>query len=104
MSMYRNVTHYYYACMYMAKTEMFDRTLTDLRSPFDKTEAYVIDHASNNLSNRYASMLRKELPISLMDLRKTIRKHRSYNAQQWIDEYKRLEIARLKGGLKLEDE
>jgi hypothetical protein len=32
---------YLMACEYMAKTEMYDRSLTNCRSPWDKTEAFL---------------------------------------------------------------
>lgn len=44
-------------CLYGAKTELYDRTLTDMRSPFDITETFIIDEPAKTLSNLYAKNL-----------------------------------------------
>lgn len=46
-------------CLYGAKTELYDRTLTDIRSPFDITEAFIIDEPAKTLSNLYSKRLHK---------------------------------------------
>mgnify|MGYP005874133399 CR=1 FL=1 len=46
-------------CLYGAKTELYDRTLTDIRSPFDITEAFIIDEPAKILSNLYSKRLHK---------------------------------------------
>lgn len=86
---------WYKLCVYYyAKTELYDRTLTDLRSPIDPTEAYIIGE-NRIYSNRYALSLRqfimyvaKKLNITNCHLNAFIG-HR-LSAQGWIDEYNRL--------------
>lgn len=34
--------YFKFVCFYNAKTELHDRTLTDMRSPHDNTEAYIV--------------------------------------------------------------
>ena len=48
---------------YMAKTELYDRTLTNMRSPYDSTEAFITDKFSIRLSNKYAITLSQKLHI-----------------------------------------
>lgn len=84
-------------CLYHAKTELYDRTLTDLRSPYDPTEAYIIKPWVRNLSNQYAIRLRNQIIDMAHDLNlpNYIIKHnmqtkpetRMYSAQRWIDTY-----------------
>lgn len=40
-------------CFYYAKTELYDRELTNIRSLYDPTEAYV-EGENKKLSNKYA--------------------------------------------------
>lgn len=87
---------WYKLCVYYhAKTELFDRELTDLRSPYDPTEAY-IDGIARNQSNRYALRIRNLVQeIGRYYLGYHNRKlndfnHYRYSAQKWIDEYNRL--------------
>ena len=86
---------WYKLCVYYhAKTELYDRTLTDLRSPYDPTEAY-IDGDIRKYSDAYAIKVRnfvlsikKELGLfnhNLSDFN-----HYRYSAQKWIDEYNSL--------------
>lgn len=70
---------------------MFDRRLTDLRSPADSTEAFIVEPSAKSVSAQYASWLRRTLPISSNALREEIQRHRDYTAQMWIDEFSRLE-------------
>ena len=49
---------------YMAKTELYDRTLTIMRSPYDSTEAFITDKFSRRLSNKYAITLSQKLHIT----------------------------------------
>ena len=86
-----NQANYYLACKYMAMTEEFDRRLTPHRSPFDSTEAFLVESSARFASNKYALMLRKSLPISSHVLFDEIHKHKEYNAQAWINEFHRLE-------------
>ena len=43
-------------CLYNAKTELYDRTLTDMRSRYDPTEAF-IDGWNKDSSNWYSKKL-----------------------------------------------
>ena len=87
---------WYKLCVYYhAKTELYDRTLTDLRSPYDPTEAY-IQGSERSLSWAYARKIRQfinEMAIGISEHIKSsglnANKHR-YSAQDWIDEYNRL--------------
>lgn len=82
------------ACEYMAKTELYDRTLTRQRSQHDPTEAFIVGYA-RGLSNAFASNLRREMTkkynIMSFELMEEINRHKSYSAQMWIDEYERLQ-------------
>ena len=73
-------------------TEIYDRRLSDLRSEYDPTEAFVPANL-NRYSNYNAIKLRNKIiesGISYIDLRQEIGKHLNYSAQKWVDEYKRL--------------
>lgn len=95
---------------YMAETELYDRTLTNLRSPYDQTEAF-IDGSNRSGSQRYASFVWHDCidnsfevneymiggTISSIyyhvrgtELRDCINQYRNRNAQWWIDEYNRM--------------
>ena len=87
---------WYKLCVYYhAKTELFDRELTDLRSPYDPTEAY-IDDIARKQSNRYALKIRNLVQeigrFYLGYHNRTLNDFNRYNfsAQKWIDEYNRL--------------
>lgn len=90
---------WYKLCVYYhAKTELFDRELTDLRSPFDPTEAY-IDGTIRKQSNRYALRIRNLVQeigrFYLGYHNRTLNdfNHYRFSAQKWIDEYNRLDDA-----------
>ena len=82
------------ACEYMAKTELHDRSLTDMRSQHDPTEAFICGRV-RSLSNAFAHNLRREIAkkynIMSFELMEEINRHKSYSAQMWIDEYERLQ-------------
>ena len=84
---------YMATCEYMAKTELFDRSLTNLKSPFDPTEAF-ISGRHRSISNANALEVRndilKKYDIQSADLTKEIHKYQRYSAQRWIDEYNKL--------------
>lgn len=84
---------YMATCEYMAKTELFDRSLTNLRSPFDPTEAF-ISNGCRSISNANALKVRndilKKYGIQSADLTKEIHKYQRYSSQRWIDEYNKL--------------
>lgn len=89
----KNTLAYEIACKYMALTEIYNRNLTDLRSQYDQTGAFVAN-GINSSSNKYAlellTELRREYCIEPKDINKEIRNHNYYSAQKWIDEYERL--------------
>ena len=87
---------WYKLCVYYhAKTELYDRTLTDLRSPYDPTEAY-IQGIERSLSWAYARKIRQfisEMTIDIPEHIKSIGLNANkyhYSAQDWINEYNRL--------------
>ena len=87
---------YKLCCYYHAKTELYDRTLTDLRSPYDPTEAYIQDGTERGLSYNNARKIRRfvnkmalGIPEHIKHISLNTNKHR-YSAQDWIDEYNRL--------------
>lgn len=91
---------YKLCCYYHAKTEIFDRGLTELRSPYDPTEAY-IDGRTRSYSNAYALKLRKfikeiiiklNIPNNIISINFDYNKYH-FSAQGWIDEYYRLHDA-----------
>ena len=86
--------YYKLACLYMGLTEMYDRSLTDERSRFDNTEAFVGNQHIYHLSQVYSCYVRKSIIntyfVMWSDVREEIKKHRCYSAQQWVDEYERI--------------
>lgn len=86
------------ACYYMAITELFDRTLTDKRSKYDKTEAFICNGTDRSLSNQHAAYRFKyitkfaendlKIPhqIFIKNFRNQI-KINNLSAQGWIDQY-----------------
>lgn len=86
---------YLMACEYMAKTELYDRSLTDCRSPWDETEAFIdCNPRVRRLSIEYAAQLRRYYSEicggTWRFIHNEIHKHTEYSAQMWIDEYYRL--------------
>lgn len=74
---------------YMAKTELYDRTLTTKRSPYDSTEAFITDKVLRRLSNKYAITLSNKLNIGY--IKKTINPSLLYMSAQWyIDVFNNL--------------
>ena len=86
--------YYFYACEYMAKTELYDRSLTNCRSPWDKTEAFLDNPRVKRLSNEYAAQLRRYYSEicggTWQFIHNEIHKHTNYSAQMWVNEYYRL--------------
>ena len=86
---------WYKLCVYYhAKTELYDRRLTDLRSPHDPTEAY-IEGRVRRYSVSYAVKVRNfvlniKRRLGLFNRNLNDFNHYRYSAQQWIDEYNRL--------------
>lgn len=86
---------YLMACEYMAKTELYDRSLTNCRSPYDETEAFIdCNPRVRKFSNEYAAQLRRyyneQCGGTWQFIHNEIHKHTKYTAQMWIDEYYRL--------------
>lgn len=90
---------WYKLCVYYhAKTELYDRTLTDLRSPYDPTEAYIQGGIERRLSCAYARKLRLfvnemavklDIPENVKSIGLNANKYH-YSSQDWIDIYDRL--------------
>ncbi len=86
---------WYKLCVYYhANTEIYDRGLTDLRSPIDPTEAYIVGEV-RSYSNAYALNMRQFIYYVARRLRLGKRNLLDFNycrfsAQGWIDEYHRL--------------
>lgn len=81
-----------FVCFYQAMTELYDRGLTDERSPYDKTEAFVskkIRGSSELYSQQLYNCIREyiwrktKVPFDIERWRKEIRQR--YSAQGWID-------------------
>lgn len=81
-----------FVCFYQAMTELYDRELTDKRSPYDKTEAYISEKIkgscevySQNLYKCIREYIwrKTKIPFNIERWRKEIRKR--YSAQGWID-------------------
>lgn len=85
---------YALACLYMGMTEEYDRSLTDKRSKYDPTEAFLYCDKIRSESNRYAAFVRnkimKDYCIGWKEIQSEIRRHNNYSAQHWIDEYERI--------------
>lgn len=85
---------YSLACLYMGMTEEYDRQLTDMRSRYDPTEAFLYCNEIHLESNRYAAFVRnkimKDYCVLWEEIQNEIRRHNNYSAQHWIDEYERI--------------
>lgn len=88
---------WYKLCVYYhAKTELYDRMLTDLRSLYDPTEAYIQGSVERSLSYANARKIRRFVDDMAMGIPEHI-KHFGlnankyhYSAQDWIDIYNKL--------------
>lgn len=92
--------YFQFVCFYQAVTELYDRTLTDMRSPYDETEAYFggrfreykrySDLYSERLYNQIVKYIEKKTN-QLFDIRRWKKEIRQrYSAQGWIDVFERL--------------
>jgi len=85
---------YALACLYMGMTEEYDRSLTDKRSKYDPTEAFLCCNKTRSESNRYAAFVRnkimKDYCIGWKEIQSEICRHNNYSAQHWINEYERI--------------
>lgn len=85
---------YKLCCYYHAKTELYDRELTDLRSRHDPTEACIVGW-TRSYSYVYANKMRKLInyiayKLDIDDCKINKFNHYKFSAQGWIDEYIRL--------------
>ena len=88
------------ACFYQAKTELYDRSLTDLRDIHDTTSAYIAGE-NRKYSNAYSFKLYKWIicfgervlgipkSVFIPNFRKHLNRGR-LSAQGWIDTYDHL--------------
>lgn len=85
-------------CMYNAKTELYDRSLTDERDKYDPTSAFIdVSSRVRNASNQYAKLLYENCKRSIEAETKVffsrelwmraISSYRNLSAQGWIDLY-----------------
>lgn len=85
---------YALACLYMGMTEEYDRSLTDKRSKYDPTEAFLYCDKIRSESNRYAAFVRnkimKDYCIGWKEIQSEICRHNTFSAQHWIGEYERI--------------
>ena len=85
---------YELACLYMGMTEEYDRSLTDERSKYDPTKAFLYYNDIRLKSNRYAKAIRNKItedcPILWKEIQDEIHGHINFSAQHWIDEYERI--------------
>ena len=88
---------YTLACLYMGMTEEYDRSLTDMRSRYDPTEAFLYCNKIRVESNRYAAFVRnkimkvmKDYCILWKEIQSEIHRHNNCSAQHWVDEYERI--------------
>lgn len=88
-------------CLYNAKTELYDRTLTDKRSRYDSTEAFINHYdGSRKFSDWYAKRLyikcvkciewRTRKPFDYIRWSDCVRKYFNLSAQGWINLYQQL--------------
>lgn len=101
-SSYKNEIYFLIHCLYNAKTELYDRILTDMRSKNDSTEAFIgcnsyVKSASNCYSKKLYEKCRTYIEIKTYPLsfdckhwRNCIGYYHNLSAQGWIDLYERL--------------
>ena len=88
-------------CLYNAKTELYDRSLTDMRDKYDPTSAYIgYSWEVRNASNYYAYSLylwckkvivqKTKRPFNIHTWRESIKKYWNLSAQGWINLYEYL--------------
>lgn len=85
---------YSLACLYMGMTEEYDSSLTNKRSKYDPTEAFLYCKEIRSESNRYAAFVRnkimKDYCIPWKEIQSEIRRHNTFSAQHWVDEHERI--------------
>lgn len=88
-------------CLYNAKTELYDRTLTYKRSRYDPTEAFIDDiDGSRSKSNWYSKRLydkcvkciefKIKSHFSYKHWKECVWRYQSLSAQEWINLYQQL--------------
>lgn len=87
--------YYKLACEYMARTELYDRMISDKKNPYDESKVYLYTPLQRYLSNVYAKTVMKEIlhrhhEHDLPYIHKEIIKYSLYSDQMWIDEWNRL--------------
>lgn len=96
-----NDTYFKMHCLYNAETELYDRSLTDMRDRYDPTSAYIgCSNEVRSKSNAYAYRLyrwcRREIeyktgrPFNFMLWKESVRGYDNLTAQGWVDLYKYL--------------
>lgn len=89
--------YFKFVCFYMSMSEMYDRGLTDKRSPYDETEAYITGE-SRKYSTWYSKRLYdhivkyiEQATKSPFDIRRWKKEmQRIHSAQGWINAFDRL--------------
>lgn len=89
--------YFKFVCFYMAMTEMYDRGLTDNRSPYDETEAYITGESrkysawySRRLYNCVVKYVERKTK-STFDIRRWRKEmQRIHSAQGWINVFESL--------------
>ena len=98
-----NDTYFKMHCIYNAETELYDRSLTDMRDRYDPTSAYIgCSNEVRSKSNAYAYRLyrwcRREIeyktgrPFNFMLWKESVRGYERLSAQGWIDLYEQLSL------------
>lgn len=93
--------YFKYHCLYNAQTELYDRSLTDMRERYDPTSAYIdCSKEARNASNYYAYSLhlwcrrnieyKTKQPFSNLIWKECIKRYFNLSAQGWIDLYEHL--------------
>ena len=88
-------------CLYNAETELYDRSLTDMRDRYDPTSAYIgCFNALRSKSNAYAYRLyrwcireieyKTGRPFNFMLWKESVRGYDNLTAQGWVDLYESL--------------
>lgn len=85
---------YRLACLYMGMTEEYDRSLTNMRTKYDPTEAFLYYNDIRLKSNRYAKAVRNKIiedyHIPWKEIHDEIHSYIYFSAQHWVDEYERI--------------
>lgn len=101
-SSYEKYIYFLVRCLYNAKTELYDRTLTDIRSKYDLTEAFIENNSyirsmsncySKNLYEKCRTYIEIKTYPSTFDYeywKNCIGYYHNLSAQGWIDLYERL--------------